>query len=89
VCSSDLFTRPLPVSILKGIAAEKNTMDLPKFDDASLPTSAVIQQQMPQTGQPYKPQKQIEPPKVENILPRPESRTTNPNLHIYSEEIAK
>ena len=38
------FTRPLPVSILKGIAAEKNTMDLPKFEDAQLPSSTVIQQ---------------------------------------------
>jgi len=38
------FTRPLPVSILKGIAADKNTMDLPKFEDAQLPSSTVMQQ---------------------------------------------
>jgi hypothetical protein len=31
----------------------------------------------------------MEPPKVENILPRPECRTTNPNLQIYSEILAK
>jgi len=41
------FTRPLPISILKGIAAEKNSMELPKFDDATLPSSVVIQQQIP------------------------------------------
>jgi hypothetical protein len=28
------FTRPLPVSVLKSIAAEKNSMDIPKFEDS-------------------------------------------------------
>jgi hypothetical protein len=31
----------------------------------------------------------MEAPKVENILPKPDFRTTNPNMHVASEEIQK
>jgi hypothetical protein len=31
----------------------------------------------------------METPKVENILPKMDYRTTNPNMQVYSEELAK
>lgn len=79
------FTRPLPVSILKGIAAEKNVMDLPKFEDCSIPGVIPGMATVPQTG--MKGRGLPGGPKIDDILPKQEQRMTNPNVQVYSEEL--
>jgi hypothetical protein len=89
------FTRPLPVSVLKQIAQEKNAIDLPKFEDTNQLGSGDggvigIGSSMMGLGASQKLGGRVNiSQKIDNILPKQEYRQTNPNIHIYSEELAK
>ena len=68
------FTRPLPMSVLKTIAQEKNSIELPKLEDQSSQYGA---NKTAERGA-----------RIDSILPK-EYRMLNPNVQIYSEDIEK
>ena len=85
------FTRPLPVSVLKQIAQEKNEMDLPKFEDSQGGQMGGVGAGYPVGAPMIGPggRAMTRGPKIDDYLPKQEYRQTNPNIQIYSEEIQK
>jgi hypothetical protein len=78
------FTRPLPVSILKQIAQEKNSvMELPKFEEPQPAIQGGTPAAYGGAGGIMPPGVRglvPRPPKLDDILPKQEYRMTNPNI---------
>lgn len=75
------FTRPLPVSVLKQIASEKNAMEIPKFEDSQsqiVPGASGYPIGAPGVGPGGR--GIARGPKIDDFLPKQEYRMTNPNI---------